>query len=239
MKILLLDNEPNYNTTLASMIKSQKNTVKTKSFENDINFYEYLNESRNSINAVIISLDIKNNNALDLVSAINKKFRKMPIILTTSYPEKYFEKIFIYDAFFTPFALLKKPYSLETVKKILDKLYLFCINSEKTIIIKNQGCFEIINADDIIYIESNKRKIILHCNNNEFYIYKKLTDFQAILPEYFLMPHSSFLVNTKHIKKYSTKDLTIAGDIILPISRGKKDEFFDKLKLIENILSDT
>lgn len=84
--------------------------------------------------------------------------------------------------------------------------------------------------DQIIYIESNKHKLIFHIYAKEqemFTVYDKLDNISCSMETHgFLRIHKSYLVNMKYIEKIQKYEVFIGNQIVLPIPR-------EKYKLVE------
>ena len=71
---------------------------------------------------------------------------------------------------------------------------------------------------DILYLESNLRRIILHTAGKTAYLYGKLDDIAEKYPG-FIRIHKSYLVNRKYIRTISAGTVVLANGGILPVSR--------------------
>ena len=87
-----------------------------------------------------------------------------------------------------------------------------------------------IYLDHIVYIESNKHKLLYHVElpTKEVYtMYEKLDSIsQQIETNGFLRIHKSYLVNMKYIHKMQKYEVTMSNGMVLPIPR-------EKYKLVE------
>lgn len=75
---------------------------------------------------------------------------------------------------------------------------------------------------DILYLESNLRRIILHTSRDTAALYGKLDDL-AIKYPMFVRVHKSFLVNRRHIRSISAGMVVLSNGDVLPISRKYAD----------------
>lgn len=88
-----------------------------------------------------------------------------------------------------------------------------------------------IKVRDIVYIESNKRKLIIHDRHGKVYeMYGKISEQEKYLKiHHFIRVHNSFIVNYRYIKKMKSEMVWLnspkEGELIaLPIScRCKKE----------------
>lgn len=87
------------------------------------------------------------------------------------------------------------------------------------------------DADDIIYCESDSNYTLINLVSGEkILISKTLKDVEAILDGGgFFRIHASYLINLKHIKKFTRGDggyVLMSNDQHITVSRSKKEEFF-------------
>jgi len=71
---------------------------------------------------------------------------------------------------------------------------------------------------DIVYFESNLRRVTLHALNETGTLYTKLDDIESAHPS-FIRIHKSFLVNRRHIRSVSAGTVVTSAGDILPVSR--------------------
>ena len=76
----------------------------------------------------------------------------------------------------------------------------------------------LIPIDSILYIQSSKRVCEIITKDKTYRCYKKLSDFQKELPEYFARCHQSYIVNVKYIASYQSGQFTLTTGSIIPIS---------------------
>lgn len=83
-----------------------------------------------------------------------------------------------------------------------------------------------IPINDIIYFESQSRKIKIVATSCEDLFYGKLEDIELKVTGYqFLRIHRSFLINYNHVAILRYSEVIMSNDVTLPISRTKRQEF--------------
>ena len=96
----------------------------------------------------------------------------------------------------------------------------------------NEACINVVSAGEkiripvsqIVYVESDGRKLILHLQNREVSIYGKMNDFQEMFDgNEFLRIHQSYLVARNKIDSVR-KDTVVLGETELPFSRRYADQ---------------
>lgn len=96
--------------------------------------------------------------------------------------------------------------------------------------------YKFISVTDILYCESESNYTLIHLvNEPTFTVCKTLGEIEEILPSsMFLRVHRSYLVNTKKIKEMIKSDggfLVMENNVEIPVSRNKKDEIGELLKV--------
>jgi two-component system, LytTR family, response regulator len=77
---------------------------------------------------------------------------------------------------------------------------------------------------------------IVLTDGRRFLISKKLKEFEDVLKDYpqFFRAHRSHLINMKYVKQYNKSDggmILMNHDIKLPLSKEKREDFFDKMNI--------
>lgn len=94
-----------------------------------------------------------------------------------------------------------------------------------------QECFECTNGNtvirvpfaEILYMESEGRKVKLVTSNEEIFFYDKLSNVIKSLSTVFIQIHKSYIVNTNAIKEYHSDRVVLFNLNELPISRTYRD----------------
>ena len=77
-----------------------------------------------------------------------------------------------------------------------------------------------VDKRDILYLESRIRILRLGTAEREYSFYDSLDHAQQELGESFLRCHRSFLVNIDRIRRYSSSEIVLEGDVPIPVSRS-------------------
>lgn len=170
----------------------------------------------------VIFMDIdwkkENENGMLYASEINKLHPETLIIYTTAYNEKFSQEIFWESVNLCGY--LVKPVQSGNLQKLLDKIEKQQ-NSEKSIILKQNGTFNVLPYKQILYLESRAHQIFIYTTDGEFAVYEKLDTYEDKLKNSFVRTHQSYLVNMEYIKRIDKKDLQLQDDTILPVSKSK------------------
>ncbi|MES2652131.1 MAG: LytTR family DNA-binding domain-containing protein [Bacteroidota bacterium] len=156
------------------------------------------------------------------------------VIITTAYRE------FALDGYdFDLVDYLLKPITFDRFFKAIDRYLrtqqtqlktLVLPTQDQFIYIKTGGKFHKLYADDILYVESLKDYVIIHCNNQKINAKYKISDIEVELkPFNFMRIHRSFIVNQKKITAFTLNDVEI-GKKEIPIGTNYKNYVLNELK---------
>ena len=96
----------------------------------------------------------------------------------------------------------------------------------------------ILSPDDILFCEADDSYCVIHqINSKKIIVSKTLKDIEfQLAPYHFYRQHHSYLINLKHLVRYGKGEgglVMLKGEVELPISRSKRDEF---IRLVETML---
>ena len=133
---------------------------------------------------------------------------------------------------------LVKPLSYEKVFAVMDKI--LSSYKSRTYLIRRHSSIIHIPIDEILYIDSDNNKCLLHRKDGRNYtIYKKLDEIQEELPSsHFLRCHQSYLVNMDYIRSADKDFEMINGDVVSIRQRDIKrirSVYFDYISLKNDI----
>ena len=162
----------------------------------------------------LLFMDIIIGEGLNTVRYIFEHEVNTDIIFITS------SKDYVYESYhYHTFAYLLKPVSEADISVELQR-YLKELNvSPRFLPITSGGVRHNIPIHSILYIESNRHKVIVHTIKQDYICYQKLNELEELLKkDNFVRCHQSFLVSLHHVTDFTLTTLTIANKEI-PISR--------------------
>lgn len=174
-------------------------------------------EDRRTPDILIMDVDDAGGKGIELAGRRQKSRKNMRIIFLAQSPSAVTE---IFKA--RPSDFFLKPVKTEeiilSVKKIIHELEK---EDRNYFVITFKGCVFQIKTKDILYFESQKRTVILHCREEEWVVYRRLDEIQARMPDYFVRCHQSYLVNMNEIVELKAFRLELPQGRVLPISRPR------------------
>ena len=125
---------------------------------------------------------------------------------------------------------------IEEALKAIDIL-----NSKKQLVqfhVINMGMM-CIKADDVLFIETDNRNVIIHTKEQDFISNRKMDDFEDELVEIgFFRCHKSYLINLQHVHKFDRLNVYFKNGKKALVSTRKyvklKERYFEQKFLIAN-----
>lgn len=183
-------------------------------------------ETKNTVDAIYVSLDM-DKNCIDTVKNIQREHRSIKIIFMSK-EDSMVRKIFGVD----PMFYLHKPLDTSYVKASIQKLIHQRENeiaNASILYSQKNGRMLSVQCKDIIYFESNLRKVIIETKNGPISFYGKLNEVEAKLPSTFLRIHQSYIVNMDEISVLSGSNITLSNGLSIAISRSKYNQVVERL----------
>lgn len=185
-------------TTCESL--SQLNQVITKQGEPDILF-----------------LDIRLKNAdgvSDVPKLLNERTRTQ-IIFVTGYPLENCERVYeVSHAYF-----LTKPVTLERLEKAVRAAEKHLDEISQTITIKCGASLYSLFTSDILYMESNRRKVLIHTTDRIYEVYDQLQTLTQLAGPKFIQCHKSYSVNLQYARTIDGHSFSLSTGEQIPISQ--------------------
>jgi two-component system, LytTR family, response regulator len=103
-------------------------------------------------------------------------------------------------------------------------------NELHRIAIPSMDGLQFVETGHIIYLEANSNYTCFYLvNNSKITVAKTLKDFEELLPaSVFMRIHHSYIINKNLVKKYIKGEggqVVMSNDVVLDVSRRKKEEF--------------
>ncbi len=128
-----------------------------------------------------------------------------------------------------PIAFLIKPITYEDLCKCLQDYMLDYSNSDSFLEYISENTKHKIKLKEVLYLESNGKKVIFHTKTEEFAVNGKISSIIEGNGSKFLCISRGVYVNIKHIIKATSKEVTLEDGTSLFISRGQQSIVRDRL----------
>ncbi len=206
MNIAICDDDNVFRKTLD---KHLKNYFDEKSIP--LNFFHFscgeeLLASNILFDLVFLDVEMKKTNGIDTGKELKKRNPHNIIFVITSY-EGYLDDAFKINAF----RFLQKPLNVVRLYKALDDATELINNDIIVFYDMNSTSNVRIYANDIIFIEIEKKKVKIVTVNDTFYSNEKISIWKNRLNSIsFAYPHSSYIANLDHSIKHTRTLLVLA-----------------------------
>lgn len=195
--------------------------IETDIFYSGENFLDSLKSE--SYDIVFLDLVLKEISGQEVSRIIREEMHNeaIQIIYISGMTEHAYE-LFDYD----PILFLKKPLTDTEIEKAFLKIIKKFNLTLDTYTIRMNGISTQIRIKDIVYLESEKRKVkIVTVNNETFYFYGTIKESYDFFKKCdFLMIHNSYLINPLHIRQAKYEYVIMAGNVKLSIAQSKRTE---------------
>lgn len=230
VRCLLVDDEPLAIQLLKNHLEKLDMFEVTASCSNAVKALEVLRT--HTIDLIFLDIKMPQISGIDFL----KTLKNPPaVIVTTAYREYALDG---YDLDIIDYLL--KPVTFDRFFKAADRYLRTTVQpqvpasaipvTDQYIYMKSGGKFHKIFVDDILYAESLKDYITLHCTHQKITAKYKISDLELELkPFQFLRIHRSFIVNPKKITAFTANDIEI-GRQEIPIGTNYKEYVFQMLK---------
>lgn len=139
----------------------------------------------------------------------------------------------VFDSFkLNSLFFIRKQYFENDFTSTIQKINALFLNTISSFEYSSRGKIQHVRYMDIIYFEIHHNELLIHTKNNEVLRTRtSIKELQKIIPNFFMHPHASFLVNMYFIHCIDNRNLFMKNNTIIPISKVKKN---DVLKFYTN-----
>ena len=186
-------------------------------------------DERKKADIIIMEVRAEEENGISAAKQAQEIFGDVKVIFSTGTLECAED---IFEA--NPVYLLAKPIRqeklLEAVERAIEQIE---EGEAASVTLISKSFIARVKAEDIWYMESERRVLTVHTREEDIRVNMKLGDLEERLPEYFVRVHQSYLVNMKQIRVFSAKGTELTDGRVIPVSRPRyakaKDLFLQYL----------
>lgn len=226
-RIAICDDEKDMCNTIEKTIltaaRERGLTVDTDIFYSGESLVNYLNQE-NRFDLLFLDIEMGKMNGIDVSEKVRKELGDIDteiiyVTCTTIYDRKLFD--------YHPLAFIEKPPKESQLNRALDlalkkrnirnPYFLFTYNRQT----------QTVPYHEILYFESDDRKIKIITNATIYSYYGKLSDIKESLPSFFCQIHRSYIINLHQIAQYGGREITMNDGQKISISRNYKEAFLN------------
>lgn len=237
MNIAVCDDEEKVRCLIKKLIEKKTRECHIMEFSSGEELLRFWRqEDREQIDILFLDISMEGTDGMETAEQIRawQEERNEPqwgslplLIFVTGHPE-YMAKAFSVNAFH----YLVKPIDEREFADVFARAVRECrhLDAKKSaepreILVRDGNITRTIPADDIYYIESNNRKIIIAMRDEKIECYGKISGMERELREGFFRTHRGYLVNMKYVESYSRTEVRMKNGSRLLISKYKYQDF--------------
>jgi len=231
MKIVIADDDSSSRLLLNHTIKLFSDFDIIGEAGNGEELYQLVIEQKPDI--ALVDINMPGLTGVEAVKLCKKVMPSLQVIFTTGYEEFAVEafNMSAVDYIVKPIERTRLFIALDKAKKALQLERTIAQKSKQynKLSIKSNNSYLYLTIDDILFVEKEGRKTILHTKSERFETTESLLDFEELLPDFFFKTHRSYLVNlTKIIKIKPSGETYLAC-----FANTTKNAYISKLKISE------
>lgn len=223
IKVAICDDDPIFLKLLEQMIAQIAQTsgqfVEFVEFEAGETLMHHLKQNQNHVDILFLDIMLGGTiNGLDFGQMIRERYPFIQTIFISADID-YSLDVFDLEAVY----FLNKPISVDRLGRAWD-MALRRINSQKTSFLRINSRGHHINVPykDIMYLESERRIIIVHRTANEHQFYAQLDEIEQLVPDMFIRIHQSYLVNMHYITSLAKGRCQMLDGVVIPIAQKRR-----------------
>lgn len=205
--------------------KEMKLRVEVKIWFSGESLLEYLRLG-NSLDILFLDIELVSMKGMQVGEYIRNSAedRNMQIVYISG------NQTYAKDLFKTqPVDFLIKPVSRQQISDALSLAVRLLDKYEKKFSFQSGRDYVFLYYDDILYFESVGHRICIRTMKGEYRYYDKIKNLEERLPGGFITIHQSFIVNSKHVEKYTYESVELDNGDILSISKAYRKQVREAL----------
>lgn len=187
--------------------------------------YEIEDGYLKDVDLLFLDLKIGTADEMEIAKYIEQKFPVTQIVFLSDSLEcieDLFEEI-------RSFGILLKPLKEERLKKYLERELAEEKQEGAFVKIKKNGKMHFIPVDEILYVESKGRKLMIYRKEGMECVYERISNFCNLYQKDFVRCHQSYAVNWNQVSEVQMAAVTLKNGERVPVSRKKYREISKKL----------
>lgn len=229
LRIALCDDELSARDTLRFQLEKiliENSEQVVYEFSSGETAVRWLSTHPGEIDVLFLDVEMKELNGMEAAKQIREFDPNLFLVFVTGYAD------YVFDGYqVNAIDYLLKPVAEKKLSEVMTRIRYFLASqkNETFTFHNNDGTYRFFEQE-IDYLYSSKRLVILVSNGQEYPFYGKLDDVERRLHSDFIRIHQRYLVNPKKVTHIETSAVTI-GEQKLPISRSMKEEATKRLAL--------
>ena len=215
--IVLCDDNPQVTKGLRSWVLSQFPRSRVFSFSSAKDL-EAAVERGLRADIAVLDILLGKDDGIAVAKRIFPSAAQTQVIFITGYVE-YCSSVYETEHIY----FLLKPIQEADFRRAMEKAVQALEHAKKsTLLVKTKTAVRRVPFASIRYLESQGRKVVLHCLEGPVECYATLSVLEEQLPRSFVSCHKSFLVNLDFVERMETRQFLLGENLRVPISQARK-----------------
>ncbi len=217
MRIAICDDEPQYRQQAVQAINESTKSldILTDVFESGNAFLQAF--QKHPYDLVFLDIEMPEMDGITLARKLRSLSRDVPIVFLTSHIEYALEG---YEV--NALRYLTKPIQSEKLHELLGYV-MERMQEQRTLWLKTDMGEERVLIKEILYLEAQNQNILIRTADRTYTVRYNLGDYeQELAKDGFFRIHRGYLVSLRHIKSLGKHEVTLSGNVMLPVSRTKE-----------------
>ena len=177
-------------------------------------------DMNNRYDLVFMDYRLSDGNGIDFVRELRQVNERIFVVFLTWYDEHALEAIQL-----DTFRYLIKPISAELLTEALES-FVRLYQRNRKIIVPTPEKTLFLDADDVMYLEADKKYTTVRTVNGQYRSSKSISDFYSeINNSHFFRTHRSYIVNMKYVSSIEGKTILLQNGEKVICSAKNYDEF--------------
>jgi DNA-binding LytR/AlgR family response regulator len=227
IKIAICDDESKMRVELhdytLQLVHDYVDSVNISIFENG---QQLLDHYPRDLDVLLLDIQLGDIDGISVAKEIRKFDTQVNIIFITSLPQ------FAVDGYkVRAFGYLLKPLSYPDFVMELQELLERVVDArESKLVIKSGTELIPLTISEIIYAETQGRKLLIHTDNGNYENTSSLASLEeALAPHRFVRCHTAFLINSDRVQKIMSTSLLLTTGEKIPISKHRRTQCVQEL----------
>lgn len=221
MNIAICDDESRVRTGIRNVLKEAFPGTEIREF---VSGQELLEAAGQDYLPDIVLMDIAMNgmDGMETARKLRERYQVL-LIFVTGVKEQVFQAFDV-----GAFHYLLKPVEKEKLLSVMERAFAEVEKAgakPKYMLLKVPGGHRRINAADILYAESDGRKVILHMKQENLEFYEKMEELEQRLGEGFYRCHRGYLVSLSEVRGYDKANIRMSNGETVYLAKRKYSEF--------------
>lgn len=161
-----------------------------------------------------LDIEMHELNGMEVARIVREKSPQLALVFATAFAEYAVEG---YEVQALDYLL--KPINPDKVKRVLARFLSTQPEEARFIIVDIDGEPLRIELDSILYVEANKREVVVRLVDDAYNVRMSLSEFANLLDNRFITTHRSYYVNIEYISQLLKQDVQLTNGEMIPLSR--------------------